>query len=291
MTQSTIESELPTSDTILVSAAQYTIDQLADIYNQARVDYIVPMPMNGKRMMEYVQHYDIDLEASAVALNNDKQPCGIIMMGVRDERAWTTRLGVIPDRRKHHMGQFMMEALIAQAQQRRLRRVQLEVIQGNMPAHKLFLKLGFVPVRDLMVIRRPPGKLAAELGAQTATISEIPSADLPAYLAHRANTAAWTEETPSLLHAGNLQGLSVSLHSGESGWIIFQRLAFQLTHFVLAPNISRDLAQALLYNVHTKFPMFDTKIENVPTTDEGWPAYQALGYLEAFSRIEMYLTL
>lgn len=38
-----------------VPIAQYSMDDLAAIYNRARVDYIVPMPMNGKRMAEYIQ--------------------------------------------------------------------------------------------------------------------------------------------------------------------------------------------------------------------------------------------
>src|SRR2546423_6025746 len=88
-----------------VAASAYNFDTLAEIYNQARVDYIVPMPMNGKRMAEYVHNYDVDLDMSLIACNTDGEPCGLIMAGLRRDRSWVTRLGVIPHKRRAHVGQ------------------------------------------------------------------------------------------------------------------------------------------------------------------------------------------
>ena len=42
------------------------------------------------------------------------------MLGVRNRRAWITRLGVVPNQRERRVGTFLMEQLIARA--RRLRR-------------------------------------------------------------------------------------------------------------------------------------------------------------------------
>ena len=53
------------------------------------------MPMTARRLHDYVQVYDIDLDASAVALDGDEM-LGLCMLGVRAERAWITRLGVLP---------------------------------------------------------------------------------------------------------------------------------------------------------------------------------------------------
>ena len=36
----------------LVPAAQFSIEELTDLYNQTRLDYMVPMPMNPARMAE-----------------------------------------------------------------------------------------------------------------------------------------------------------------------------------------------------------------------------------------------
>ena len=51
----------------LIPASQFTIEQLAAIYNQTRVDYMVPMPMNAARLAEYIATYDVKLEHSLVA--------------------------------------------------------------------------------------------------------------------------------------------------------------------------------------------------------------------------------
>jgi len=275
---------------IAMAADHYDIETLADLYNRARVDYIVPMPMNGRRLADYVLHYDVDLTMSAVALNDDNEECGLIMTGVRDPRSWATRLGVIPERRGHHIGQFLMEYLLAQSRDHDLRYAQLEVIKGNSPAIALFTKLGFTPTRELLVIRRAPGKLVPRSEFDSATVSAIAPQDIPGVLACRAADAAWTEETSSLLKAGSLNGLQIELPSGEAGWIVFQVLPFQLTHFVLSPYASDGLIRALLYHVHRRFALQDTKVENLPL-GPAWTAFQSLGYVEAFRRIEMILPL
>src|SRR5690242_6280674 len=135
----------------LVPASNFSADELAEIYNAGRVDYIVPMPMNAKRMQSYVRMYDIDLDSSVIVFDEEHKPAGIGMLGVRDDRGWITRLGIIPDRRKAGMGACMMDALIAGARKRFARLIQLEVIEGNEPAHRLFLRNGFRETRRLMV--------------------------------------------------------------------------------------------------------------------------------------------
>jgi ribosomal protein S18 acetylase RimI-like enzyme len=275
-----------------IATSAYTYDELATIYNDARTDYIVPMPMNGKRMGEYVAAYDINLDASLVAVDpDDNLPNGICMLGVRDKRTWITRLGVIPERRRRKSGEFLMRAEIEETQKRGIKQIQLEVIKGNDPAYHLFSKMGFEAIRELLVIRRPPGALDASLIPAMTVETIMSEAEITNLLAQREPGAAWTEETPSLLNAGSLRALRVTLPDNESGWIVFQRSLFQLAHFVLAPNVSPEMTAALIIAVHREFPNQDTKIENVPTEHYTWRAYEHLGYMVTFSRIEMLLQL
>jgi hypothetical protein len=108
-------------------------------------------------------------------------------------------------------------------------------------------------------------------------------------LKDRDSYASWVEETQSLINAGSMKGLDVTLKSGECGWIIFQRSPFQLQHIVIQPNISPELQVALLVQLHLKYPLQDTKVENVPADHSTWDAFQKVGYFEAFSRLEMFL--
>lgn len=267
---------------------RYTFDQLAEIYNLARVDYIVPMPMNGRRMQEYVQFYNIDLDYSFIALNEAREPTGIGMLGVRGQRAWITRLGVIPTRRGGKVGQSLMLRLLDAARELGVQHAQLEVIEGNEPAHRLFTKLGFTEKRRLLVIRRPPSPPPALMDG----IKESPldAADVIAHLDSRPPGASWIDETVSLLNAGGLEGLRVESPYGTRGWIVYRLAPFQISHVVMdAPDTTT--AEALLTAMHNRHPQRDTKIENLPADHPFWSVYQSVGYVETFRRIEMHMPL
>ncbi|MDQ7034151.1 MAG: hypothetical protein Q9P01_04755 [Anaerolineae bacterium] len=111
------------------------------------------------------------------------------------------------------------------------------------------------------------------------------------YLEQRESGAAWTEETVSLRNVGNLRGLIVTFSDNEIGWVVFQKAVFQLSHFVLSPNVSPKMTGALIAAVHQQFPMQDTKVENVPSNHYSWSLYEKCGYVVAFRRIEMILEL
>lgn len=275
-----------------VPTSKYTDAALAEIYNQARTDYIVPMPMNAKRLREYIDHYDIDLDHSYVAVDtSDREPNGIIMMGARGDRGWVTRLGVIPERRRRRVGQFLMELLIQAAYDFNMRLVQLEVIKGNDPAQRLFEKMGFEFTRELLVIRRAPGRLAD--GPYVPSGSEVtPITDnFTDVLTDRESNPSWVEETISLLNTHSLSGYHLTLPDGETGWVVFQRSPFQLQHLTFNPDASPAMLTALLAQVHHSNPLQDTKVENVPADHPAWPIYQKFGYLESFRRNEMFLYL
>jgi ribosomal protein S18 acetylase RimI-like enzyme len=278
---------------LAIPASEYNFEQLAAIYNEARTDYIVPMPMNAPRMEAYVYEHDIDLDASVVLLNESQEPIGVGMLGVRDRRGWISRLGVLPACRGYKGGEFIMRRLIEHAQMHGIRWIQLEVIQGNEPACRLFLKLGFQPTRELLIVRRPPGLPHADLPQPDAHITALTPDQVMDCLAHRPPGASWIEETPSLLKAGKLKGLYAELPTGQGGWLVYQASLFQLAHFVL--NLPDDGAEealyALLYTLHQQNPKQDTKVENIPAHDIPWRIFQALGYVEAFRRIEMVLQL
>ena len=148
--------------------------------------------------------------------------------------------------------------------ERGIRRVQLEVIKGNEPAHRLFLKLGFVEYRELLVIRRSPKPISTNGLPVSATVSALDGHTIAQCLQNRESHLAWTEETASLLNTQALRGIGISLPSGETGWLIYQFSAFELTHVVLNPGASLDMIGALIYQLHKQNPMHDTKIENIP---------------------------
>ena len=273
-----------------VATNKFTDEQLADIYSRARTDYIVPMPMNAQRIREYIDQYDVDLEHSYVAIvPSDDELNGIIMLGLRGERGWITRLGVLPERRRRHVGQFLMDQVIDVARAKELSLVQLEVIKGNEPAQRLFKKYGFEETRELLVIRRAPKKLDETLLLKEGISVTSLDSEIPERLAHREKGASWVEETASLLNMNNIQGYELTLPDGEKGWVVFQKTAFQLQHIVMNPDASPSMMRALLSQVHSDHPRYDTKVENIPLAHPTWPIFEEFGYVISFQRIEMFL--
>jgi GNAT superfamily N-acetyltransferase len=198
----------------LVPANQFTIEELTDAYNQTRVDYMVPMPMNAARLAAYVKVYDVDMDRSWVALDGNEM-LGLAMLGVRPGRTWVTRLGVLPNRRRHGTGEALVQALLNGTRELGRPLSILEVIKGNAPAHTLFLKVGFHETRELTVLRRPPGPPKLEVAGKETWLEQEEALD---YLCLHPDRPAWTNELESFINAGDAQGLAVNLGpAGRAG--------------------------------------------------------------------------
>lgn len=275
-----------------VPASRCSIEALVQIYNASRVDYIVPMPMNARRMAEYIAAYDVDLDASYVAVNTADEPCAIGMLGWRGQRAWVTRLGVVPERRGRHVGRFMLNTLLDAAQSRGAALAQLEVIEGNAPAHALFLKAGFQETRRLYALRRPPSPLPPSAAAllTNARLEKLDTQACISALEQRDLPISWLEETESMRKIGTLEGLAVALGNGERGAVVFCRMPFQISHITpTAPaDASEALKTALIAAVHHQYPKHDTKLENVDADSRFLSTFRSLGYIVEFRRIEMF---
>lgn len=279
----------PTSDDLiqLIPASHFTIEQLTEIYNQTRVDYLVPMPMNVVRLAEYIAAYDVDLDRSVVAIQDDEM-LGVAMLGLRKERAWITRLGVLPNTRRHGTGKALMNGLLDQASESGIDFSMLEVIKNNTPAHQLFLKLGFYEVGELLVLRRspvipPPDPIVADA-------QRLERADALVLVARDRGTQPWTNQSETLFNVQDVSGLRVTLADGSRGWLVYQRQKFTLTRFVYKTEVGDPMAvaYAFLSHLHHQYPRLDTQIENIRVNDPHLPAFYQMGYIEAFRRIEMW---
>ncbi len=274
----------------LVPASCYSMEALTAAYNQTRIDYIVPMPMNVARLEAYIQHYDCDLGRSVVARLGG-EVLGLAMLGVRSRRTWITRLGVLPVSRRNGSGEAMMRYLIDRSRDLGAEDSILEVIKNNVPAQQLFTKLGFRVTRELLILRRPPGLPVVDAPAYRVTAGDQQRA--LELLRRRRSVPSWLDETQSLRNCGGLLSLEVSLDDGSHGWLVYQSTVFQLGRLVLQTESGNParVAQALAHALHTRHPIQDTKTENIPADDPHLPGLLAMRYLESFRRMEMRLDL
>lgn len=277
----------------LIAATKFSLEELAEAYNETRIDYIIPMPMTVERLRQYIRLYDVDLSCSCAAVLGGNI-LGIGMLGVRQGRGWVTRLGVLPSGRRQGVGSRLMSFLLNAARQRQLVEVWLEVIEGNNPAHELFRNLGFRETRQLLIARRPPAFREMAHGERAARpgLRNVRTLDLEAtlrLLPHRKDRPNWLNQNESLQKVDDLSSLLVDTTDGGQGWVTFKTSLLRLTKIVVnvVEGNPQHVTATLLQTLHEFFPTQDAIAENIPAQAPIWPGFEQMGYFEAFRRIEM----
>ena len=274
----------------LIPAERFSLQELTDLYNQTRVDYLVPMPMNASRLGDYIHDFDIDLSSSCVARAPDGQMLGLCMLGVRRDTAWITRLGVLPATRRSGVGSALVECMLENARALGAQKTLLEVIKNNEPAYKLFLCKDFVETGEYLVMRRAPHALSGPLRANITWLDADQASEVLQSYSHH---LTWINAAQSMQNARDVEGLHLNLPDGSAGWLVYRNTKFTLrstlSHLIIHtehgdPN---TVGAQLLFHLHAHYPHHDTYAENIHKDDPHLPAFHALGYFENFSRIEM----
>jgi ribosomal protein S18 acetylase RimI-like enzyme len=270
----------------LISAANFTIQELTDLYNQTRVDYLVPMPMNPGRLAEYISDFDVDLSRSGIARAEDGQVLGLGMLGVRENKAWITRLGVLPTTRRSGAGEALMDYMLEKADALDFEETHLEVIKNNDPAYRLFMKKGFLESDEYLVMRRAPHAVSEPLIGEVKWLEKEEALDtLQTYPHH----LTWINAFDSMTNAPDVEGLRIELPNGDAGWLVYRSQKFFLSHLIMHTEKGDpvEVGTQLLRHLYSQNPRKDTYAENIHESDQHLPAFKALSFFENFSRIEM----
>jgi ribosomal protein S18 acetylase RimI-like enzyme len=274
----------------IVPADRFTLQELTDLYNQTRVDYLVPMPMNAGRLAEYVHDFDVDLHHSCVGRAADGQVLGLSMLGYRRDTAWITRLGVLPASRRTGTGSALVDAMLENAAALGAKEIDLEVIENNRPAHALFVKKNFVETGRYLVMRHAPQPLAEALKGEVIWLGfEEALEKLRTYPAH----ITWINAFESMRNSQNTEGLHIRCSNGSAGWLVYRNTKFTLrstlSHLIMHTEQGdpEQVGLHLLSHLHAHYAHHDTYAENIHEHDPHLTAFQAMGYFTNFSRIEM----
>jgi len=127
-----------------------------DLFNAGFSDYLLPMRLTGAAWSEHVAANDIDLGCSRVVL--DEEPAALALIAFRDGEGWVGGMGTVPRYRRRGMGEEALIAGLAALSDRGASVAWLEVIDRNERALRLYEKLGFEVVRDLVVWSLPAGQ-------------------------------------------------------------------------------------------------------------------------------------
>ena len=271
----------------ILSASQFTIEELTDFYNQTRVDYLVPMPMSVDVMAEYIHDFDVDLELSPIIQDEDTSEFfGIGMLGVRGDSTWITRLGVTTASRRKGAGAAIMNAFFDASKKIGAKRTILEVIKNNVPAQTLFERNGFKKTKELLVLRRAP--IRPPLSPE-GEITWLYRKDALAALRSYPHPLTWINALESMENASMFQGFYIKLKDGTRGWLVYRHKKQSITHFEFHTEYGNPvkMERNILLYLHLQYHRMDSYSENLFADDPHLPAFFDLGYFEAFRRIEM----
>ncbi|MBP8974801.1 MAG: GNAT family N-acetyltransferase [Anaerolineae bacterium] len=273
--------------------SQVDFDQFTAAFNRAYSDYFTPIVMTPGSFRALIRQDDLDLDASVAALAGD-EIVGTGMLGLRQDKAWIGGMGVVPEWRRHGIGLRMMEHLLAQAQTQRAREVRLEVIEANEAARRLYERLGFVPIRRLLVLERTPENALS--APADYTIRTWPAADLLRYFHTFHDTAnCWQRDLRSLQHRSDtVRGWAALREETVVGYALgwSYRHEIRLTDLATHPDEDRAAVTiALLAHLHQLQPEAFGHSYNVAEDDPALAGYVASGYEVSLRQYEMRLPL
>ena len=174
-------------------------------------------------MSKYVHLYDINLDHSWVAVEDNKIK-GLGLLGIRQRRAWITRLGVLPECRCGGIGGLIIDKLCHSAVESGATEVWLEMIVGNTAARKLFTRKGFV-IKETLIVANRSSNLPEDKGTgiRSPQVASIDKDLILRLLERRTGQINWRVDSETYRKLPGLRGYSIDLADGSRGWICWRR--------------------------------------------------------------------
>lgn len=132
-----------------ISVFDHGLEPSAAVLTLGFSGYFVPVHMDTAGLLTMVRQDSVDLQLSRVIIHTE-QPVGIALIA---RRGWTSRLAamsIVPDARGQGIGIQVVKQLLDEARTRGDKAMNLEAIEQNTPAVRLYEKSGFQTVRRLV---------------------------------------------------------------------------------------------------------------------------------------------
>lgn len=131
-----------------------------------------PSPDPEGAMLERLATEDLRLDASIIARDGGGAAAGLSLLAVRGPDSWCGGFGLVPAFRGRGLAAAMMREQARRAAAAGARRMRLEVLEGNEPALRAYLRTGFRRVRDIGLWRRD-----GRVSSSPDSLPELPAAE------------------------------------------------------------------------------------------------------------------
>ena len=273
-------------DVVPRRADSVAIAELATAFNAAFEGYLVPMSHTPATLDSMISTNDVRLEHSFLLSGRDGAWAGVALLGVRGSSGWVAGMAIAPPWRRHGVGDRLMRLLIAEAERIGVRRLQLEVLDENAAAIRLYLRLGFRATRPLAVymgVPRWPEDPPHAPKHEGRVIARIrPDDALAHFVAFHQAPPSWQRDLPSLRRSANrLQGMALFDGANVSAYALYATstqgpAVLDFGSCAATPDERSRDAQRLLAAITQESPGSTVRVINVPPGDALGDALEAL---------------
>ncbi len=272
-------------------ASEFTTDQLTALLNASYDDYATPIRFRPDQFDFFVRAHDILLDQS-LAVRDEDDLIGIVLLGRRGVRGWVAGLGVEPTRRGQGVARALMTGVMENARRLGLERLQLEVLSDNARARQLYEDLGWRLGRELLVWERDEEQGPLPIHRERA-VAMAPRELLEAHFdAWHEVRPTWQREKATLLHYAD---------AGMKGWAIVRDgrpvayvLGFppregrmHLLDVAVDPAVGyKSAGRAMIQNLHGMFKT-TTQLPNEPVESKLNFLFAAMAYHVVLRQHEM----
>lgn len=140
------------------------IPRTVQALTRAYTDYFVPIHFTQDAFARYILANDIDPDASPLWIQDDV-PAAVALAGIRNGRGWVGAFGIAPEFRGQGLAQAMFAEVLRHIKRRGVTDIQLEVLDQNERAIRIYRRAGFTVTRKLFTLESPaiePDSRAAE---------------------------------------------------------------------------------------------------------------------------------
>lgn len=280
-------------DVRLAPASRLPRAALVDLFNRGYSGYFVPVHLTEEMLAGMAASWDIDFDGSRVALR-DGTPLAFTLLAIRGRRGWISGMGVPPEGRGAGLGRLTMEAVLDEARARGLERVDLEVLEPNLHAIRIYEGCGFTDRRRLDVLKRAAAPPPDEPSVDGWAIGPLDVAlCLERHAGMHPDGVPWQRGLPVLeRQRERLTALGLTAGGRLAGWIVTSgnREQVAIQDLALVPDAGPAEARALIRAALAASPEATHRMLNLPR-GAATGVFAALGFVTEWTQREMTVAL
>ncbi|WP_048825807.1 GNAT family N-acetyltransferase [Hymenobacter sp. DG25B] len=147
---------LPTSQLTARPVLEFTSAEVAEAMNRSFEEYFVPMHFDAASFERRFRSEHLDPASSRLWFQGEAL-VGVVFIARRGWQSRVAAMGLVKEFRHQGLGKIMLQTALEEARARGDQSMLLEVFTVNEPAIRLYERLGFVHLRELVGFRQEPG--------------------------------------------------------------------------------------------------------------------------------------